>query len=523
MLVASAGPADTFYIGQRDFRIPIGFKEARRAEIKQVLLYLAAPDGKTWKEFGRTLPDETGFPFRAADDGAYLFKLAVINKTTGRQEPADIAHEGEARCIVVDTAPPVLRGLSAERQGDEVVVRWDLLEKNPDWATLKLEYVASDAPGAPWSRVAVAAPESQQASFHVDGPVHAVRLSVMDLAKNPSNVAEAPVKSGAAGSGIAVATGAAGAGGPGLPPLDGSAAPGPLPLPNNGDGGWSPTPPGGTTPAVAVMPKPAPRAEALETGSAGGASRPPVVAAAGGGGPAPAATPPHPARGPLPPVQMVKKRQVTIDYEVTKFGPSGIKSVELYVTRDDGRNWQRCDGEDSVSATPPVEAHGAAASLKRALTVELQSDGLYGFYLVVKSGAGLGKPPPQSGEPPQMRIEVDTTAPKADLFEPRPHPTRRDCLILSWTATDNKFGPTPITLQWAERPDGEWRTIGSGELPNTGEYVWQVPANIPPHVYLKLLARDLAGNESVAQTPQPILVDLNEPEVKPLQISANPR
>ena len=138
----------------------------------------------------------------------------------------------------------------------------------------------------------------------------------------------------------------------------------------------------------------------------------------------------------------------------------------------------------------------------------------------MKSGAGLGKPPPQNGiDVPQVRIEVDTTAPKADLFEPRPHPTRRDSLVLTWNATDNKLGPTPITLQWAERPDGDWQTIGGGELQNTGEYVWQVPANVPPHVYLRLLVRDLAGNESVAQTAQPVLVDLNEPEVKPLQIT----
>jgi hypothetical protein len=217
---------------------------------------------------------------------------------------------------------------------------------------------------------------------------------------------------------------------------------------------------------------------------------------------------------------MVKRRQITIDYEVTKYGPSGVKSVELYVTRDDGRNWLRCDGEDNINAPAPVESRGAPGSLKRSLTVELQADGPYGFYLIVKSGAGLGKPPPQNGiDVPQIRIEVDTTAPKADLFEPRPHPTRRDSLVLSWTASDNKLGPTPITLQWAERPDGDWQPIGGGELPNTGEYVWQVPSNVPPHVYLRLLVRDMAGNESVAQTAQPVLVDLNEPEVKPIQIT----
>ncbi len=194
------------------------------------------------------------------------------------------------------------------------------------------------------------------------------------------------------------------------------------------------------------------------------------------------------------------------------------------MTRDDGRTWQRGFAEENVSPPMAADTRLAPVSCKRSVTMELPADGVYGFFLVVKSGAGLGKPPPQNGvDLPQLRVEVDTTFPKAELFNPRPHPTRRDCLILSWTATDNKLGPTPITLEWAERSDGEWQTIGAGELPNTGEYIWQVPATIPAHVYLRLLVRDLAGNESVGQSAEPVLVDLNEPEVKPIQVSAGVR
>jgi hypothetical protein len=504
----NTGPVETFYINHRAFQVPIGIADPKLpAHIKEILLYVAEPGGKDWHITGRATPPKDSFEYRASDDGAYWFRMSVIDVETGKENAS------LPRLIVVDTVKPLLRLQSAERQGDEVLVRWELIEKNPNWASLKLEYLPSDAPGALWSSVKVAAPESGQATFHVDGPVVAVRMSVADLAKNESIPVELPVKNG--GMGVAAA------GGTGLPPLtDNATAPGPLPPPV-ADRGWSPTPPG-----AAVVPR-APGRTAADTPDAGRSGRPSVVAAAAteaGGVAAPVATPPRTPRGPLPPVQMVKKRQVTIDYEVTKYGPSGIKSVELYVTRDDGRTWQRCDGEDNITVPLPGDGRGALASFKRSLTVELQADGLYGFYLVVRSGAGLGKPPPQSGvDAPQIRIEVDTTAPKADLFEPRPHPTRRDSLVLNWTASDNKLGPTPITLQWAERPDGDWQTIGGNELPNTGEYVWQVPANVPPHVFLRLLVRDLAGNESVAQTAQPILVDLNEPEVKPLQITAGAR
>jgi hypothetical protein len=515
LLAPDAGPPETFYINQRSFLIPIGIKDpSRRADIKEVVLYVLLPDNKTWQPYGKAGPEKDGIPFSAYDDGAYLCKMAVINSHTNKQEPADIYREGEAKRIVVDTVPPTIRLLSADRQGDEVRVSWDVQEPNPDWTTLKLEY--QDVQGGQWLPAAVETPQSGQASFRVNGSAVTVRMSMRDLAKNLSNRPELSIRTG----GGIIAAGETNAGLPPLPTGSHEATPAPLP-PVNADSGWSPAPPGGTAPAVLTRTTPRTNPDATE------APRPQVVAASGNTSPAPGAAviPPQPPapRGPLPPLRMVRKRQITIDYEVTKFGPSGVKSVELYVTRDDGRTWQRSDGDENISPPTAADAQGSP-SMKRSLTVDLPADGLYGFYLIVKSGAGLGKPPPQNGiDVPQMRVEVDTTFPQAELFEPRPHATRRDSLVLSWTATDNKFGPAPITIQWAERPDGEWHPIGGGELPNTGEYVWQVPATIPPHVYLQLRVRDMAGNESVAQTGKPVLVDLSEPEVKPLQISVNPR
>jgi hypothetical protein len=524
LLAANAAPPDVFYINRRDMLIPPGVIDPRRLpEIKEFVLYQLAPDNRTWQVCGRAAPETKGIPFTAYDDGTYYFKLALMNSRTNKQEPEDIYRAGEVHRIVVDTVPPVLRLVSAERQGDEVAVRWEVQEANPDWPSLRLEYLPTQ--GGLWSVAPVDAPQSGQATFRASGPVVAVRMAMRDLAKNESNRPELPVKNG---GGVETA----GSTGTSLPPLPnggGETAPGPLQV---GDSGWSPTPPGGATPAVLTKTTPRAGPDASDGG------KPAVVAAAGSsGGPAGAAPPaPSPApRGPLPPVKMVRKRQISIDYELTKFGPSGVKSVELYVTRDDGRTWQRSDGEEDISAAPVADAHGLAASLKRSLTVDLPADGLYGFYLVSKSGAGRGKPPPKDGiDVPQLRVEVDTTFPQAELCEPMPHPTRRDCLVLCWIASDNKLGPTPVTLEWAERPDGEWHPIGGGPLPNAGEfvgqvkqitgsYVWQVPATIPAHVYLKMHVRDEAGNESVAQTGKPVLVDLSEPEVKPLQISVGPR
>jgi hypothetical protein len=231
---------------------------------------------------------------------------------------------------------------------------------------------------------------------------------------------------------------------------------------------------------------------------------------------------PHMPRGEMPRLQIVNSRQVTLEYEVNKFGPSGVGSVELYVTRDDGQKWERYGEGQNLNIPIPTDARGTGASVRRSLTVSLPGEGTYGFYLVVKSGAGLGKPAPKDGVTvPQMRVEVDETAPQANLYAPVPDPQQKDCLILSWTASDRNLAEKPITLQWAERPGGPWETIGAPEMPNVGKFTWKLTSQVPPRVYLRLVVRDTAGNMAEAVTPQSILVDLSEPEAQFIGLSGS--
>ena len=221
---------------------------------------------------------------------------------------------------------------------------------------------------------------------------------------------------------------------------------------------------------------------------------------------------PHATRVPAPHIQKVNKRQVILSYEVSKYGPAGVGSVELYLTKDDGKTWRLYSTPQPLDvALPP----GVSMPLQQSLTVTLPGEGVYGFHLVVKNKVGLGKAPPQSGDAPQMRVEVDETPPHCDLYGPMPDPTRRDSVIITWVATDNRPMPaTPVTLEWAERETGDWHLIGGGELPNTGRFSWQVPmGTVPPKVFLRLMVRDEAGNIAVAQTNQEVLIDLTEPEI----------
>jgi hypothetical protein len=272
-------------------------------------------------------------------------------------------------------------------------------------------------------------------------------------------------------------------------------------VPASLQGGWNQVPPGGPGTGAAGQ------VVAMSSGMAGSGQAVPTPAASR----APSA--------PAAPLKVVNTNRVTLDYEVAKFGPSGVRGVELYATRDEGRTWQRI-GEQNIEAPQPQELQGPARTMRRSLTVDLQDDGIYGFYLVVKSGAGLGKPPPQGGEAAQMRVEVDRVAPEAELYRPAPDPRRRDALVLRWAARDRNLAANPVTLEWARQPSGPWELIGPPELPNTGHYVWQVPpANMPPQVYLRLTVRDTAGNRGVAETPEPILIDLAEPEVRLIDVT----
>lgn len=224
-------------------------------------------------------------------------------------------------------------------------------------------------------------------------------------------------------------------------------------------------------------------------------------------------------RGAMSAVEIINKKQAKLDFQVGKYGPSGLGSVEVYVTTDDGATWTLTPTDRNVQLPSPAEVRGGAPVMGSVL-VDLPKEGVvHGFYIVVKSRAGLGKEPPRAGTPPMLRVEMDTTPPAAALYEPKADPSRRDTLLLGWEATDKNLAANPITLEWSERKDGRWNPIGPSELPNTGKYSWQVPADAPPSVYLRLTVRDVAGNTAVAQTGEPVLVDLSVPEVGGISLS----
>ena len=117
-----------------------------------------------------------------------------------------------------------------------------------------------------------------------------------------------------------------------------------------------------------------------------------------------------------------------------------------------------------------------------------------------------------------MLMEIDTLAPVAQLFPPVPDTGRPNTLLLRWQAKDKNLTDNPVSMEWSERREGPWQPIAMN-LSNTGQHPWTLPDAMPVGVFLRLRVRDNAGNESVAITSEPQLVDLSEPEGRLLGIS----
>src|SRR6266446_6177582 len=96
LVAANAGTPDAVHLNERNFQIPLRIEEARRAEIKQVILWASVDGGKSWDQASTVTPDKEGFNYYAPGDGLYLFKLQVEDQK-GKKQPADVYQEPVAQ------------------------------------------------------------------------------------------------------------------------------------------------------------------------------------------------------------------------------------------------------------------------------------------------------------------------------------------------------------------------------------------------------------------------------------------
>lgn len=513
------------FLKQHVFRIPIEVAADRDVTIRELRLFVSSDRGSKWQQLAVVPPSQRSFTFRARVDGEYWFNLAYVDET-GRVEPADIRTQTPGLKVTVDTQPPVLQMRPAERTDGKAGVEWRILDDYPvELSSLRMEY--RDKREGSWKELYPEAmiegivdwPASADQGFVVRATVEDkagnVGSSEVDVPGNMSSMSAMPPSPTAppANDDFAV---------PPAPNLASTASVDTRAIPRA-----EPPMPTLPTPTPAAAPMPSPEAVV----SSHSVAKPTYMPQASiPNGPIPAAAPstaptemiastamepkpaPHVVRkheppAPTPRIPLVGNTRFAVDYTVRGLGPAGVGKVELYYTKDNGVLWSLL-GEDP-DRTPPFE-------------VELPGEGRYGMAIIVTSPAGNGQRPPQPGDAPSVLVEVDTTAPEAELYRPVPDPASpSDSLLISWSARDAHMGERPVRLYYAVSAEGPWEPI-SADLPSTGQYSWRVPPRTPYQVFLRLAVSDLCNNESAATTPEPVMVDLSQPEAEVIGIAILP-
>lgn len=503
---------DTEHLSERDWQIPITLTEPIRKEAQSLTLYVSQDQGKSWKKEATAKPSDEFFKYLAPQDGTYWFSVSYVNRA-GQTVPAKETDLQPQLKIIVDTKRPVVKVQAQERMNDQVTVSWDVQDEYLDLNTLTLQYRAQGDNA--WKAVALTPVASGKKQFSTGamGTV-SVRVTAKDKAGNLGEElteiqATTMVTSNQLGTGQTNATGTNP--GPMLPPA-------PM-VPPLGLTTSNPTPTQTAPKVDGTLPPPVPANNPMPAlGSAPVLGSAPATNTTNNIPPAgfkPASAVPQAAvntatgntgmggytgfqRGHAGPVLWSNSLHLDLDFDV-KAGPSGIGVLELYYTLDAGKTWQLLDKREDAN---------------RPFSVDVPGEGIYGFTMVVKNRAGLGKAAPNPGELPEVRVGVDITAPVCEIITPLDTvPGSKDLVNIKWNAIDANLASGPVKIEWAENPSGPWQLVVDKQ-PNNGVFRWRVPPNTPYQVYLKLDVTDVAGNVGQFITREPVLVDLQMPEVK---------
>jgi hypothetical protein len=200
-------------------------------------------------------------------------------------------------------------------------------------------------------------------------------------------------------------------------------------------------------------------------------------------------TPASPTHRPTSPPKLVGSRSFALEYDLDDAGSEGVARVELWGTRDGGQTWNRYT-VDNDNRSP--------------LIATVDAEGLYGFKILVQSATGAPITGPRAGDEPELWVSVDLRRPTIELTTiERGEGNLSDHLILHWRAQDSNLEAKPIGLFFSSRPTGPWSVIATN-LENTGDYAWRVERYVPSRIYLRVEARDTAGNLAAFQTREPV-------------------
>ena len=506
------------------FRIPYRFdaEEMARLRAQEIRLYTSIDQGQRWQLAQTVPPNSSRFEFQATADGEYWFAVRTLDGNNRLHPDEKIFTPGLK--VIVDTTQPVLKLNLRQSEPGKTELSWSAIDRNLNLDELTLEYTQAGA--KEWQSIRIVPQAVGQTSWTVpSGGIVAVRGTVKDQAGNAGTsqaqisvdpaetvapartrpdfnrpvATEQPMPSE---SNLAEAS----------PVTDikleedpNTASPSPMPEtfqaanhpfrpkdvasePSVPQVAENPFAQKSQSPlqGVPVNDRPEDRPKALQ----GQYEK-------------------QDAEEPFEPkgaIRIVNSTGFEIGYQLNNVGPSGVESVELFITNDNGKRWWKY-GTDEDKQSP--------------FNVEVPAAGTYGFVMRVHSGAGLASTSPNNGDEPDMSVIVDQTAPEAKLLSLKPGTGDKGAQVtIRWQVADQYPSGAPVSLSYATSLDGPWIPI-TGWQEDKSEFAWRINPQIPPRVYIKLDARDAAGNISSATSEQPVSVDLSRPTAKIVDVETN--
>lgn len=495
---------------QTEFGIP--YQVDAPNSTPEVQLMVSNDRGVNWIGYHRQSAQQKRFVFQAKNDGEYWFAIRTFDPS-GRPTDSSGYYKPELKVAIDTQTPDVSLQVQALESG-EVIARWSIQDPAIDPQQIQLSYQSSRQ--APFQPVQVDASNAYQADGVVAGEtrffpiaterVMLVRLDAHDKAGNVGFaqqtvsvplVAQKPAWNGvprpAPGqAGVGPAGDSLAAGNVPVDPFQRRQVEMPerpkqsVPWPTDNalpqtQAPQNPNP--GPQQFAGQNPAPQPFGQDDRFKPASMKMEPPVASSSQPQASSPQPPTPQPTSHPgLPPgvqPQSINMKSFALNYGVDTVGPSGIGQIELWVTRDAGETWEP-GGTDPDRQSP--------------FDVEVQSEGTYGFRIVVEGGNGLTGRRPQPGDLADIWVHVDLTNPVATItnvvYGEGHHVGHLD---INWTASDDSLTARPISLYYAASADGPWKPIAE-QMANSGQFIWKITPEVPADIFLKVTAEDQAGN-----------------------------
>ena len=527
---AAAHTAQRFATNQRTFAIPFAVDSAQA--IVGVNLFVSYDRGRVWERHSQIALSKSAFDFVAQQEGEFWFAIQTVTRS-GELAPPKVTTPD--LIVLVDQRQPTIEITASDDAAGRVQVTWNATDEHLASNSLRIRYRPLPAGGENWLEVPGQHPAGEaigpvyrdSLAFWPEGSATAYEIAVTiadtagnEVTGNTTCARSQPkqmlvdARTQASSSGASVLESALRK--PPTPeslatpvewlsqvdspsgqhviqnstraatPSHSSALPQtPTPQPFISDTGPTPTP----VPSENSTEKPLANNTGAGTQATALQAPPRLINAS------------NPARNDserrsilaasdlLEQAIPVNSTRFRLNYQVESLALADFQEVVIWVTRDQGASWNRLG--TSPNPTGPY-------------AVSVDGSGMYGFRLVVTGRNGLKGRIPQPGDSADKWVLVDVEPPRVQITG-APFGTGENSgkLIVQWQIEEQRLDLRPIELAYSTSPEGPWAPI-ENNLRNTGSYAWEVDPNALERVYLRITARDAAGNRGSAQTTQPI-------------------